>query len=576
MKISEALQTINGAPAEAPEFKVLLACGFTPLHLQTFLAAHLQRARPARRVVLRTGLFGDLAGTVRPAAVEQVHAVAVAMEWTDLDPRLGYRNLGGWGPREEADIAAQVRSSLTALEQALVRAAGLQPVAVSLPALPLPPAFHPAAAQAGRTQAAIAGAIYEFSSRIAANENIRLVSDQQLAFDSPPAARFDLKSHLITGFPYSLDHASRLGAALAQVIAPPVPKKGLITDLDDTLWKGIAGDAGPDKVFWDLSSHAQLHGLYQQTLSALADQGVLLAVASKNDPAVVEQAFARRDIVLSSDKLFPMEVHWNAKSGSVARILKAWNIGADAVVFVDDSPMELAEVQEAFPAIECLPFPKDDYRAFDGFLRRLRDVFGKPQLSAEDAGRLESIRQASTLNDELASAGTADAFLSNLGAAIAIETNAAADPRCLELINKTNQFNLNGRRYEKGEWQGAMREPGSFVWAVSYRDKFGPLGTIAVIHGRGQTGESGTVVVDAWVMSCRAFARRIEYQSLKSLFDRTGANEIVLDFQPTPRNGPCAEFLTEFAGEDSGAPIRLNRAGFLDRCPALFHNVTFT
>jgi FkbH-like protein len=267
-----------------------------------------------------------------------------------------------------------------------------------------------------------------------------------------------------------------------------------------------------------------------------------------------------------------MEVHWKAKSGSVARVIQAWNVGADSVVFVDDSPMELAEVKAAVPEVECLLFPKDDYRAFGAFLRRLRDTFGKPHISTEDAARRESLRQASHMQEEMAAAGSSESFLSGLNASISIETSAASDPRSLDLINKTNQFNLNGRRYEAGEWQESTRRPGSFVWSVSYRDKFGALGTIAVIHG---CAENGRTIVHSWVMSCRAFARRIEHQSLKALFERTGAGEIELAFEATARNGPLAEFLSAVCDIDSPPPLKLNREAFLARCAALYQELEF-
>jgi len=109
-------------------------------------------------------------------------------------------------------------------------------------------------------------------------------------------------------------------------------------------------------VSWDLAGHHQLHGLYQLLLAALAEEGVLIGVASKNDPASVQQAFLRKDLLVRPNQIFPMEVNWNAKSSSVERILRTWNIGADSVVFVDDSPMELAEVAAALPGIECVRF----------------------------------------------------------------------------------------------------------------------------------------------------------------------------------------------------------------------------
>src|SRR5208283_1540230 len=137
-----------------------------------------------------------------------------------------------------------------------------------------------------------------------------------------------------------------------------------------------------------LTRHAHLHGLYQKLLASLAESGTLIAVASKNDPAVVQTALERQDLLLRPGQVFPIEVHWNAKSGSVGRILETWNIAADSVIFVDDSPMELAEVAAAHPGIECVLFPKNDYAAGLTMLRHLRDRCGKERVSKDDALRL--------------------------------------------------------------------------------------------------------------------------------------------------------------------------------------------
>src|SRR5579884_578668 len=141
-------------------------------------------------------------------------------------------------------------------------------------------------------------------------------------------------------------------------------------------------------------------------LAGLADHGILVAIASKNSPEVVNQALSRSDLVINKEKIFPIEVHWDAKSGSVARILEAWNIGADSVVFVDDSPMELAEVAAAHPGIECVLFPKDDYNACLAMMRRLRDMCGKERVSQDDAMRLESLRQSAVFREQASGGAT--------------------------------------------------------------------------------------------------------------------------------------------------------------------------
>jgi FkbH-like protein len=101
----------------------------------------------------------------------------------------------------------------------------------------------------------------------------------------------------------------------------------VITDLDDTLWSGIVGDDGVESVSWDLDHHTQGHGLYQQLLGALSEAGVLVAIVSKNEPAVVDAAFAREDLLRRRERVFPLEVGWGSKADAVGRVLARWNVG---------------------------------------------------------------------------------------------------------------------------------------------------------------------------------------------------------------------------------------------------------
>jgi FkbH-like protein len=573
LRFTEALEIVRNRP-DAPRFSVTLACGFTPLHLQTFLAAHLQSSLPDRAVEVAAGLYGDLAGTVERLSNATPHAAAVAIEWPDLDPRLGYRHTGGWGPSDLADIVQNSQRTLARLEQAIRRAAVSIRVVVALPTLALPPVFHAPSWQSSESELRLAQAVMELGAAIARLPNAAVVSAQHLGRNSGGASRFDFKAELLTGLPYTLAHADALGSALASLILPRAPLKGLITDLDDTLWNGIAGDAGVEGVTWDLASHSQIHGLYQQLLRALSEQGVLIAVASKNDPGLVKQVFERPGMLLPAEKVFPMEAHWRAKSGSVGRILKTWNIGADSVVFVDDSPMELAEVELAHPGIHCMRFPKNDYAGAVAFLRNLRDLFGKSQVTAEDALRLNSIRRGAEFQQmtEDASA-TPEAFMAEMKARLTVDfESTAAEPRVLELVNKTNQFNLNGRRYADADWRKELERPGAFLVSVAYEDRFGPLGKIAVIRGFA-AGDS--LDIETWVMSCRAFARRIEYQCLRLLLETFGADSIRFDFKATAKNGPIQDFLETLLGRKPGAPFELQREELNGRFPVLYHTVEY-
>ena len=243
------------------------------------------------------------------------------------------------------------------------------------------PCFRAPPDQAAATELSLRRMVVSLAETLSRHPAIRIVNAQLLDENSPPAKRYDLKSDVSTGFPQgsSLSTPLQAGELIAGLIHNRPPKKGLITDLDDTLWSGILGDEGVEGVSWTVNHGSHLHGLYQQFLASLASAGVLIGVASKNDRATVDLAFERQDLLISKNDIFPIEAHWSGKSKSVERILATWNVSADAVVFIDDSRMEAAEVKAAFPEMECIVFPKDDYSAFWNSTgkspsRRLREI----------------------------------------------------------------------------------------------------------------------------------------------------------------------------------------------------------
>lgn len=573
MKLIDALTILRRpVPENAPLLRVFLACGFTPLHLQTFLTAALREHSPLQRVEVTTGLFGDLAGNMERLQAAAFDAVVVAMEWQDLDSRLGIRTLGGWSAAGLPDIIASAQRMLARLEKGILSAAASLPACISLPTLPLPPLFTTPTQQASLYELQLRQAVSNFATSLSAHPRIRILNAQRLDESSPSTCRLDLSSDLASGFPYQLLHAAAMGELLSTLVRTPPQKKGLITDLDDTLWAGILGETGVDGISWHLDQNTHIHGLYQQFVASLASAGILTAVASKNDPALVERAFDREDLLIRRQSLYPIDAHWGPKSESVRRILKTWNIAPDSVIFVDDSPMELAEVQAVFPEIEGMVFPKNDYPAFWRLLARLRDSFGKSAVSEEDSLRLDSIRAAAALRHSADGEGTSlDGFLQDAQASVLIAcAQEKEDHRAFELVNKTNQFNLNGKRLNETAWATYLNQPGAFLMTVAYEDKYGALGKIAVLLGR---IEGPLALIDHWVMSCRAFSRRIEHQSLRWLFENFHLEEIQFDYKPTDRNQPARDFLASIAAAPPDGPPRVSRSVFFQSCPPLFHQI---
>ncbi len=575
MNLIDALESLR-TPAEqgTARYAVHLASGFTPLHLQTFLSAHLRKALPLRSIEVRTGLYGDLKGNVRRLEAVECDAIAVIVEWQDLDSRLGIRNLGGWLAKDLREIVDSVKAEAQTLDGALRLVSRHAPTAVCLPTLPLPPLFSTAPGHSGEVELALRQIVAQFACSLAGEPGMRIVSVQELDARSPMHERFDAKSEILFGFPYKVNHASVVGEALASLIQPAAPKKGIITDLDDTLWAGLVGESGTGGVSWHLEDGAHVHGLYQQFLASLASSGALVGIASKNDALPAQEALERKDILLKKESVYPIAASWRAKSESVREILRVWNVAPDSVVFIDDSPLEVAEVKAAYPEMECIVFPRSDYQALWLLLRRLRGLFGKPFTSEEDRLRLKSIRDASGFRDSSGSDGRAsDDFLATVKGSVTFSVKKSpTDRRSLELINKTNQFNLNGRRLTESEWLAEMANPATVLIGANYQDKFGSLGKIGVLLGR---KEADTFFVERWVISCRAFSRRIEYQMAAFVFESMGAGKIAFRYEATSRNKVLQDFFKELLGrEPLPEDLMLSREVFHERCPALFHQVS--
>jgi FkbH-like protein len=549
---------------------MFIACGFELLHLGTFLQGYFVRRFPDEAADLETGLYGDLEGSLAAAVGSGAEAAAVIIEWSDLDSRLGLRSAGGWGLSVQPDILANCRGRFARLLPRLEALASKMPVALVPPTLPVPLLGHSAGWQAGSNELELERQLAAFLADAARLARVSVLSTARLDKLSPVASRLDALMELKAGFPYSLAHASVLAGQIVQMLFPPSPMKGLITDLDETLWSGIVGEVGARAVSWSLSEHSQVHGLYQQLLRHFSEIGVLLAIASKNELATAQEALRREDLYIPAQAFYPVRADWGPKSRHVGDILRIWNIGADSVVFVDDSAMELDEVRAAFPSMTCLQFPKRHPSKALELFEELRDLFGKPAVHLEDALRSAGIRASGAFHAAAQQADSGE-FVRGLRGRVTFDFHkSAANPRLLELINKTNQFNLNGVRLSEGEWIRHLEDQDGFVMGVSYEDRFGPLGIVGVMAGR-QAGDR--LEVTSWVLSCRAFSRRIELHMLEFVFRRLNPAAVRLDFRPTARNQPLQQFLQSIGPLENGAPLLLSREQFYNRLDDLPHEV---
>jgi FkbH-like protein len=544
LTVREAVRMLQSGPADhdptGAELTVSLATSFTPLHLEVLLRAYLLQRFPDRTILVDTPPYGDLANGIDALSSRSAAAGGVVVEWQDLDPRLGRRESTSAPIATPDEIADHARARLARIESSLKRAGALRRTVVSLPTLPLAPAYATAAGRVDGLRAALDLALAQFVAACGSLPGVVLTRGAHVS-----AVPYDARGDVGAGHPYSQEHASLVAKNLADLCFPTPAKKGLITDLDDTLWRGLVGEIGSDAVHWNLDEGSHLHAQYQQLLASLARRGVLIAIASKNDEAVVQRALAREDLLVRSERCFPIVANWGPKSASVGHILKTWNVGADDVVFVDDSSVEVAEVERVHPAVTGRVFPTGSATDLAALLDELNELFWVENTTEEDVIRLDSIRNAALVDEVRESAATSEDFIVSLDGSLLLNpTEGWAEKRALDLVNKTNQFNLNGRRFTASQWREQCTRPRAVNVTASYSDRFGRLGIISVLSGH---ADGRTLVVDTWVLSCRAFSRGVEQQMLAWLLDQF--DTVDLEHVSTPRNGPVTEFLSS-AGAD--------------------------
>jgi FkbH-like protein len=356
---------------------------------------------------------------------------------------------------------------------------------------------------------------------------------------------YDAQSDEIGHIPYTRPWFVAMGTELMRHASSlqRAPYKVIALDCDNTLWRGVCGEEGARGVNVDAPYHA-----LQEFVAAQAAAGMLLCLVSKNESDDVFRVFDENDgMLLQREHIIGHRVNWLPKSANLRALAAELQLGLDSFIFIDDNPVECAEVQAACPEVLTLCLPQDA-NAIPAFLNNVW-VFDRHQVSAEDRKRADSYiqnRQRDMLRQEQ---GSFTEFLSKL----ALEVDLApADQhnlaRLAQLSQRTNQFNNSGKRYDEGELRDAVSQQGLHAVAVSVRDRFGDYGLVGALVYR-WTEEIAHI--DSFMLSCRVLGRGVEHRMLAEigrLALARGLNTVHIEFKELPRNQPFRRFLSTLDG----------------------------
>ncbi|WP_232547558.1 HAD-IIIC family phosphatase [Propioniciclava soli] len=394
----------------------------------------------------------------------------------------------------------------------------------------------------------------------AVGDGVHLVDAEQVALRAGAGAWFDARYWYLSKNAVGLAAVPLLAEAVADVLGAAVglARKVIAVDLDNTLWGGVVGEDGVGGLALGDGPAGEAFVDIQRFLRALKDRGLLLAVVSKNNDADARLPFAEHpDMVLTLDDFVAFEATWDDKSAVLRRLADRLGLGLDAFVFVDDNPVERDGVRHQLPQVGVVDLPSEA----TGYVSALATFPGLATvgLTAEDARRTDQYRSRGRAAELAGAAGSREDFLAQLAMTARVEPLGEANrTRIVQLIGKTNQFNLTGQRPGAAELDAFVAAAG-LVWGLRVADRFDDHGLVGVIVANpaatavtagGVPGgaREGDLVIDTWVMSCRVLQRTAEFALLAELAraarDR-GFTRLVGSWVPSGRNVPARHVFAE-------------------------------
>jgi FkbH-like protein len=381
--------------------------------------------------------------------------------------------------------------------------------------------------------------------RLARISGVHVVGPTEMLSTYPVASIHDEFAGRIANLPFTREFYAALGTLLSRKIRAltDAPYKAIVLDCDNTLWKGVCAEDGSKGIELDLPRR-QLQSFIAQQKAA----GMLLCLCSKNYEEDVVAVFAEQSSMpLTLADFVATRINWRPKSENLQSLAQELHIGLDSFIFLDDNPLECAQIQAHCPETlaVCLQHPQQ-------IPAILRNVWGfdRMAVTGEDRRKTELYRQDIERRKIARTALTMGQFIEDLALTIEIEPLRAEQiARVSQLSFRVNQFNLTLRRYSEAELRQSCFSGGCECLTVQVRDRFGDYGLAGCIlfriAGRG-------FFVEAFLLSCRALGRRVECAMLAKLGQLALGRELTeihIPFRISQRNTPAQEFVKRLGAQ---------------------------
>lgn len=332
-----------------------------------------------------------------------------------------------------------------------------------------------------------------------------------------------------------------------------IPKKILFLDLDNTMWGGLAGENDITPVNLSEEHSGLAYKNLQRVILQMQKQGVLLGIISKNNEedalAIIEK---HPHMVLRQECFAVKKINWVSKDKNIADACRELNIGVDSAVFWDDNPAERELIKSSLPEVIVPDFPDRPEELPDAMELIYHQYFEKSVVTAEDINKTRQYAENVERKRLQENCGNYEEYLKSLKMRLTCENAEKNSERFLQLVNKTNQFNLTTKRYTKEELAAVFGSPKKRTYIYGVADKFGDNGLVAALI----VDVSGDVpVIEEFTMSCRVMGRNIEHAIITDIEQKLlaeGYENLRGIYTPTEKNRPVAELYRNLGYNEVG------------------------
>lgn len=387
------------------------------------------------------------------------------------------------------------------------------------------------------------------SNHLSDRSNIFVITSADIDRDYPVEVFYDHQRDQLGHIPFSDEYFTALAtSAFRNVLAVKrKPYKVIVLDCDNTLWDGACGELGAKGI--DLSdSYLNLQNVMLQQMRA----GKVLCLCSKNVEEDVDSVFAKRtDMLLRKESIVAFKINWNPKSQNIRELAEELNLGLDSFIFVDDNPVECAEVRANCPEVLTLNLPKkpDDIIPFLNHTW----AFDLVHSTEEDQKRTKLYQENMKRTSFQKGSASLREFIEGLNLEISVKNPSAEEiSRVSQLTYRTNQFNFTTIRRSEDEIKDLLQKDGFECKVCRVKDRFGNYGLVGVMLYQKLPD---SLILDSFMLSCRVLGRGVEHRMLKYLGEAaksSGIETVQINFKKTEKNLPALNFLESIIKGFSG------------------------